>query len=58
MQPVETIFENGHLIGHIYADIGFEAFNAQGCFMGCWPTRERARKALEREPARCEHCTH
>jgi hypothetical protein len=23
--PVETIFENGHLIGRIYADIGFDA---------------------------------
>jgi hypothetical protein len=58
MQPVETIFVDGHLVGHIAQDIGFEAFNSQGCYVGTYPTKERARRTLEREPVRCEHCTH
>jgi hypothetical protein len=56
MQPVETVFIDGHLVGHIVQDIGFEAFNQYGSYMGTWPTKERARKALEREPLKCEHC--
>ena len=31
MHPVETFFIDGHLAGHICQDIGFEAFDAQGC---------------------------
>ena len=58
MQPVETIFVDGHLVGHIYHDIGFEAFNQYGSYMGTWPTKERARKALEGQPVKREHCTH
>ena len=37
---------------------GFDAFNEHGAFMGTWPTKERARKALDGEPLKCEHCTH
>jgi hypothetical protein len=43
MQPVETIFVDGHLVGHIYHDHGYEAFNEFGSYMGTWPTRERPR---------------
>jgi hypothetical protein len=56
MDPIEHIFVDGHLVGHIAQDIGFEAFNSQGCFVGSFPTKERARRALEREPQLCEHC--
>jgi hypothetical protein len=56
MQPVETVFIDGRLAGHICQDIGFEAFNEQGSYMGTYPTKERARRALEREPPKCEHC--
>jgi hypothetical protein len=49
-------FIDGHLVGHIVQDIGFEAFNQYGSYMGTWPTKERARRALESEPVRCEHC--
>jgi hypothetical protein len=55
MDPIEHIFVDGHLVGHIAQDIGFEAFNSQGCFVGSFPTKERARRALEREPQLCEH---
>ena len=41
MPPVETIFVDGHLVGHIYHDIGFEAFNQYGSYMGTWPTEAR-----------------
>ena len=47
---------DGHLVGHIAQDIGFEAFNCRGCYFGTFPTKERARRALEKEPLKCEHC--
>lgn len=58
MDPIEHIFVDGHLVGHIAQDIGFEAFNHQGCYVGTFTTKQKARQALEREPQRCEHCTH
>ena len=53
MEPVETIFVDGHLVGHIAQDIGFEAFNHQGSYVGTFPTKQQARRALEREPVKC-----
>jgi hypothetical protein len=39
MDPIEHIFIDGHLVGHITQDIGFEAFNHQGCYIGAFPTK-------------------
>ena len=58
MDPIEHIFIDGHLVGHIAQDIGYEAFNCHGSYVGTFPTKQQARRALEREPQRCEHCTH
>ena len=54
--PVETVFEDGRLVGQIYADCGFQAFAPNGSHVGTYLTRERARRALEREPLKCERC--
>jgi hypothetical protein len=46
MRPVETIFVDGHLVGHIYHDIGFEAFittSASKPSINTAPTWERGR---------------
>jgi cold shock CspA family protein len=56
MESIEHIFVDGHLVGHIAQDIGFEAFNHHGSYVGTFPTKQQARKALEREPALCVDC--
>ena len=56
MDPIEHIFIDGHFVGHLAQDIGFEVYNAAGKWIGTYPTRERARKTLEGEPQLCEHC--
>lgn len=58
MDPIEHIFIAGQLVGRICSDIGFATFDQHGCYVGTYPTKERARKALEREPQPCEHCIH
>jgi hypothetical protein len=58
MDPIEHIFVDGHLVGHIAQDVGFQAFAPNGSHVGTYLTKQKARQALEREPQRCEHCTH